>query len=228
MSKVVVCKGCGIRFIPSESRVKFCSRPCGAKWQHRNNPRFDPDKVERILWDSRWWRRYPKHKSRAHRVYYVRHETENGPTLYLHREKWKKHNGQEISKGYEISHKDGDPLNNDVDNLQCVTIADHRKHDARLGAYDKTPAHLERIRKTVLQRAIQKVCKQCGAKYTALRHWAMYCSKQCGALAYPFQPKHEYACDQCGKLGKSKKRGQRFCSGSCSARYREQAKRPGV
>src|SRR5205085_2608235 len=42
----------------------------------------------------------------------------------LHREIWKKHRG-EIPTGMHVHHRDGDPLNNAPDNLECVTPKEH-------------------------------------------------------------------------------------------------------
>jgi hypothetical protein len=42
----------------------------------------------------------------------------------VHRKIWKKHNG-DIPKGYHIHHIDGNPYNNDISNLQCVSAEEH-------------------------------------------------------------------------------------------------------
>ena len=50
--------------------------------------------------------------------------------LYLHRYIWQKHNG-EIPKGFDVHHKDGNKLNNDIDNLDCISRSEHTKMTER-------------------------------------------------------------------------------------------------
>ena len=44
----------------------------------------------------------------------------------LHRYKYQKEVGK-IPEGYDIHHKDGNKLNNAIDNLECLSKADHTK-----------------------------------------------------------------------------------------------------
>ena len=44
----------------------------------------------------------------------------------LHRTVWKYHNG-EIPKGYHVHHKDGNKLNNELQNLQYATQSENMK-----------------------------------------------------------------------------------------------------
>jgi hypothetical protein len=54
-----------------------------------------------------------------------------GKQIMEHRLVWENHNGK-IPKGYFIHHKDGNKLNNDINNLEILTPMEHkRKH--RLG-----------------------------------------------------------------------------------------------
>lgn len=46
--------------------------------------------------------------------------------VLLHRHVWEKHFGP-IPKGYHIHHKDGNKLNNDISNLECLSASDHHK-----------------------------------------------------------------------------------------------------
>src|SRR5580704_10801253 len=48
-------------------------------------------------------------------------------TISLHRYRWSKAHGP-IPEGAIIHHSDGNPLNNDVANLECVTPKLHAKH----------------------------------------------------------------------------------------------------
>ena len=48
--------------------------------------------------------------------------------MYVHRHIWKLHNG-EIPKGMDIHHKDHNPFNNDISNLELIDqLKHHRLH----------------------------------------------------------------------------------------------------
>ena len=46
--------------------------------------------------------------------------------IFMHRYVWEFYNG-EIPEGYEIHHKDLNRNNNDIENLECISVSDHRK-----------------------------------------------------------------------------------------------------
>ena len=46
----------------------------------------------------------------------------------LHRKIWEDFYGQKIPEGYVIHHKDENPKNNSIDNLQLMTAEEHIKH----------------------------------------------------------------------------------------------------
>ncbi len=49
--------------------------------------------------------------------------------MHIYRKIWTEHNGpipkEPNGRSYEIHHKDGNHINNDINNLQCVTIQNH-------------------------------------------------------------------------------------------------------
>ena len=49
----------------------------------------------------------------------------------MHRYVWEFYNG-EIPAGCEIHHKDHNPANNDIDNLELMTAQNHRKYHAKI------------------------------------------------------------------------------------------------
>jgi hypothetical protein len=64
----------------------------------------------------------------------------------LHREIWKSIHGP-IPAGHEIDHKNGDSLDNDPSNLQCLSVGEHRKkHSADFSASKRVRENLDRIR----------------------------------------------------------------------------------
>ncbi len=143
---------------------------------------------------------------------------------------WEQHHGP-IPAGYEIHHKDLDPLNNDITNLEAVTPAWHRDYHARLREHHRT-----------VDGRVERECQRChewrpldqyhprkGGTYggyckpctvAALREWraanrehhleykrAWWRSRQ--------QPPGPRQCAYCGGTFTERKRGSVYCSESC-------------
>src|SRR5574343_191837 len=150
--------------------------------------------------------RYPNSTNRSHRNYYTPgiQAKQNGVDL-LHRQIWKDHFG-EIPEGYLIHHKDENPLNNELSNLECITTKQHfYKHPDRIAYCNSQEQldHLARIRdktkswhsskegiKWHVQHAkemrfgqhefIDVQCFVCGKQYqTKHKSVRNYCSKEC-------------------------------------------------
>jgi len=73
--------------------------------------------MNKIIYDGIEWCRNSNN-------YYVWHK--HNIFLRLHRYIYEMHYG-EIPKGYEIHHKDGNKLNNNIDNLEILTKSEHTK-----------------------------------------------------------------------------------------------------
>lgn len=72
------------------------------------------------------------------------------PKTYLSRDVWEFHCGH-IPGGHEVRHLDGDPSNNDLSNLVCLSRADGtRLNIQRLGLFKQDPG--------------ERFCRRCGAK----------------------------------------------------------------
>lgn len=69
--------------------------------------------------DGLWFAVYPPNK-----YYWCKR-----PCTSLHRYVWTKANG-EIPEGFQIHHRDGDPANNSIENLELVECSDHARHHA--------------------------------------------------------------------------------------------------
>src|SRR5438132_7336901 len=100
---------------------------------------------EEITYNGVVYYRYPESKNRTDRVYFRRG---TGRTYRrLHVVIWEEANGP-VPQGREVHHQDGNPANNVLENLVCVTVAEHRRLDALRGS-QKTAAvreHLDRVR----------------------------------------------------------------------------------
>ena len=147
------------------------------------------------------FRRYPKSNNLADRRYYRpsgSHIKDGGEAL--HREVWKNHNGK-IPDGCHIHHIDGDPTNNDIENLECVTPEQHaNRHpennltpeDVRKGieaakewhrserGREWHAEHWEESLGKLFNEPDTKECEQCGDKFEYYTH-AKFCSNACKA-----------------------------------------------
>jgi len=91
---------------------------------------------EEIVWNGKTYRRYPNAKQSAHRRYF------SCAGSFLHRDVWIKAHGK-VPDGFHIHHKDGNPANNDINNLECISSSDHfALHSEERSMRAKTPKHL--------------------------------------------------------------------------------------
>ena len=171
------------------------------------------------------------------------HNEERRRAKSLHVAIWEYHNGTPVPSRYEIHHKDGDPFNNDIDNLECISRKDHRKIHACKS--EKQLKHLEEIRdkakewhkseegrgwhrehaKESIGNAPQKehTCIVCGKKFTTRFYNSRFCSRKCESH-YRFLDSIHYEkrkCVVCGKEFDAKlsiynPEGSKTCSRSCS------------
>lgn len=92
---------------------------------------------EEIVWNGKTYRRYPNAKQSSHRRYF------SCSGSFLHRDVWKYHHG-EIPKGFHVHHKDGNPANNDISNLECISSSVHYSlHSEERSRRSSTPEHLK-------------------------------------------------------------------------------------
>lgn len=198
--------------------------------------------VETVEWNGVAWRRYPNAKQRSHRVYFQGYL--NGKYTLLHRALWAYHNGP-IPDAHEVHHADGNPLNNDIGNLECITIAKHRRIEGDRGSFSTPKAlkHLDSIRhkaaawhRTPEGRAwhsqnskqamakrplVTRVCKLCRKEFETKHGFAKYCGGRCRELDRPPRAKlHSRQCSFCKKEYTTQRPRQSYCSYSCSSRAR--------
>lgn len=163
-------------------------------------------KVETQIVDGITFRRYPNSRHRHHRVYWQAHTGGRASVIYLHRYLWERANGP-IPEGYHVHHVDENPLNNAVDNLECVSPAEHVvRHGEAIKRYaqsDEQLYHLDAVRPLAAawhrseeglawhsengKRAWEnrqwydKACESCGSEFrTPFPERARFCSPTCG------------------------------------------------
>jgi len=162
----------------------------------------DADEVE---YNGTAFRRYPESENRADRMYYrpSGSHIKDGVEA-LHREVWKDHNG-EIPDGHHIHHKDGDPTNNDIENLECVSPQEHAE---RHPENNLTP---EAINNGI------EAAKEWHATEEG-REWHSQNAKE----MWKDMDAKVGECDQCGDEYEYYTNA-RFCSNACKAKHRRES-----
>lgn len=129
--------------------------------------------------------------------------------IRLHRYIWEKHFGK-IPKGYTIHHKDHNKSNNDIGNLELLTVADHHKRHAE----ELSPEMREWYRQNLADTARPAASKW--HRSTEGREWHR---ANCKALVAKTKELAEKTCRCCGKkfLGNHHKE---FCSNACKSKWR--------
>lgn len=164
---------------------------------------------ETIIFNSIKFRRYPKAKQRAHRVYYWPggNHRKRGVGA-LHQEIWKVEYG-EIPKGYAIHHIDENPLNNDLSNLEAMPVREHSS------LHSSDPKHLKKQRKHIDK--IRPLSKEWHSSPEGIEWHRQHAKDSLWKNREPI----EYTCEQCKQQFTSfNKAGVRFCSNNCKSQWR--------
>lgn len=174
-------------------------------------------KAEIIIYKGIRFRRYPDAKTWADRSYYVPNMAERKRGIgRLHQEIWKDANGP-IPAGYEIHHKDHNPLNNDLSNLELISAVDHHAH------HDAGYTAEELRRKRQQAEHARKAARQWHTSEEA-RAWHSEMGKMSAAARYPVKR----TCEYCGQEFETdnitalrSRIAARYCSNNCksAARY---------
>ena len=160
---------------------------------------------EYIEWGGRRWKRSPDSSRRNHRVYYVYSKWRSKE--YLHRAIWAAANGA-IPGGMCIHHVDGNPFNNDVGNLECVTRSEHQR------AHMDDPGRKEFSRDVAIKAA--QLAAPAWHRSPAGRAWHSRHSREMWRDAVAV----DLRCVVCGDAFKSKKTVARTCSSACLSQQR--------
>lgn len=176
---------------------------------HRRKPG-----TEEIEWNSRRYRRFPDHKDRHRRVYYM---ATTHPRTYLHHDIYVHAHGP-IPKGWHVHHINHDPTDNRIENLAALSPEAHAAlHGRELDV-------------------LIKQCDECGQDFSARRDRARWCSPACKerrrrkeGVAYVrprVEPMAEQrTCEECGTAYVAVKPWQRFCSSPCKQRTNRRERR---
>lgn len=166
---------------------------------------------------------------------------------YIHRDVWEFHNGV-IPDGYHIHHKDGDPENNDISNLECLSQSDHHKKHWKED-YESMSAHAKtniltaahRTRSVDEREAMSKrskefwaekpqgnaICKWCEQEFKSkMSKLAKFCSRRCTKMWHWRNARDERDCVVCDKKFIAQRSTKtRTCSVWCKSNLVESIKR---
>jgi len=161
---------------------------------------------ETIEYNGKKYNRYPNSKRRHLRVYYWRHSGWKESPKALHRDIWQEANG-EIPKGYVIHHKDGNSLNNNIENLQIMSKGEHQsKHSSN---EERKKDARKNLRKYAQPKAKEWHKSEEGSEW----HKQHYKKSLCNATKY------KHTCEECDKEYEStRKTKTKFCSNKCQQR----------
>ena len=147
----------------------------------------------------------------------------------VHRAIWSYFVG-EIPNGYVIHHVDENKANNAIENLQCLTKAEHDKihRQQKLAAREKTficsecgreYREIDNGRNKICPdcRRPTKICPICGKEFRPFKRTARCCSTSCGAKLRYRENHVKHVCPWCGKEFEACKNHNRiYCSHSCA------------
>ena len=172
-------------------------------------------------------------------------------TKRLHRVVWEFYNGK-IPAGYQIHHKDGNPKNNDISNLECVPFEKHfemhRESVIARTTSEKSVKHLAEIRHLASEwhrskegrewhrlhsmgereRSAQCTCQCCGKTFLSAYSDTKFCSNNCKSKWRRDNHIDDETriCVICGKEFRTNRYSKAVCcGGSCAAFYRNKRRK---
>ena len=145
---------------------------------------------------------------------YYKHQ---GLRLFMHRYVWEYYNGP-IADGYEVHHKDFNKANNDIDNLQLLSVAEHRKLHADLLTQEQREWKRHNMN-TVVHEAAKAWHKSKEGHEWHVKH---------GKKTAQNQRIFHNVCIVCGQEFDSKRRVAKYCSGACKQKHRRRTKQDNI
>lgn len=168
----------------------------------------------------------------------------------LQRAVWEFHNGA-IPEGCHIHHKDEDPKNNHIDNLECLTVSEHMKLHGDASEWSRSQENIEHLRsinhlakdwhkssegaewhvkhgKEAWEKREwhKKTCSACNVEYeTPWSNKSKYCSDKCRSKMQPKKMQGRQ-CVICGAGFEAFYYGPtRTCSKQCGLKLRVQMRK---
>lgn len=157
-------------------------------------------KAETFEWNGLVWRRWPESTRLSSRAYF------KNKTTWLHRAVWEHHYGP-IPKGFHVHHKDGNSLNNDISNLECMAPGEHHRHHGAAASDDVKAKRLAALGKAQLA----------AAKWHSSPKGREWHRRHAKAIAAN-RPDVVVQCEVCGVQFEAKHANRRVCGGTCYAR----------
>lgn len=181
------------------------------------------------------YRRYPNGK---HPNYFYNKKGRKRVVRILHRDIYEFYKGP-IPDGYVIHHVDGNPLNNSIENLLCVTPSEHsrihRQFEIHKDAVDRARAEngytkenwKERRKKSMATaQARRGICKECGKPFTVTNVHQKFCNPNCRKRSNTRDSIAELTCEVCGKKFMAPTYDRRkTCSSECAHKITALARR---
>lgn len=167
-------------------------------------------RVDQVVFRGVTFRRYPDSNNWAERSYFTPGIGDRQRGIQrLHQEVWKEAHGP-IPDGHHVHHRDENPLNNSIDNLECLPGREHHSH--HVGHRDlhapERLAHLASIRPLAAE----------WHRSEEGRAWHVEHGKQ----AWAKREAVRRTCDQCGSEFDSitRRDNDHFCSNNCKTKWR--------
>jgi hypothetical protein len=209
--------------------------------------------TERIIYNGKTYSRNPESPNWADRVYF--RCGPNSGERYLHRQKWIDAHGP-IPEGCDIHHKDENPLNNDIPNLESLPDGVHqRQHGASMPDWKREwlRTHADEIRDSARAwhsspegRAWHRLhgiqawenrqphpreCEYCGQTYSTIGTTGKFCSNRCKSAHRRKLGVDDIsrACARCGKVFTVNRYADtETCSRVCSQQLRRSRERSSI
>lgn len=152
-----------------------------------------------IAWGGKLWHQYGDR-------YYERTDKSVKPkrTRHLHRAVWEAEHGP-IPAGHHIHHRDGNKLNNEISNLECLSHGEHQRHHLRLKPIPKTD--------WAGKPDIEQTCVDCGGVTTRKRIVPAPVCQPCQYKRADLKREVDKLCSHCGQPFRS--RMGTLCSQRC-------------
>ena len=168
------------------------------------------NRIQFVVFNGAEYSRKPDTKSKTRSKYYSLSEKSKRGIFpsELHRAVWEFYNGK-IPKGYVVHHKDLNKDNNEIENLECISMADHNRLHHSLG-------DLEEQRKTMDH------ARQFAPAWHGTPEGIEWHKKHGQETWVGKEKRFTHTCIQCGVVYKSfydVRRGKTFCSRHCNSSY---------